>query len=212
MMPGAGLSLDAPGDQDPGMVELCHSTECAEAIIQRRLENPQYCKPACSSCNRCDPALQPARDYQWITVNPALTAPAPSGVRATDSDRESIYLQLISWRLEHWRSDWRTQWPSYGPKSLISDSDLEDLAKHTSKISAVDDMLPYTHIVHWDDLSVPLFAEIQAICMRLDLIAPIIAEASQSTAPVDEEPPRKKRRVAARKPEVLQSGEMIIEF
>ncbi|KAJ7211426.1 P-loop containing nucleoside triphosphate hydrolase protein [Mycena rebaudengoi] len=213
MMPGGGLSIDAPGDQDPGMVELCHSAECVEAIIQRRLENPQYShNPACDSCNRCDSSLQPARDYQWITVNPAPATSAPSGVRATDAERESLYLQLISWRLEHWRSDWRTQWPSYGPKSLISDSDLEDLAKHVGKISAVNDMLPYTHIIHWEELSVPLFAAIQAICLRLNLVAPIVAEAPQSAAPVGEEPPRKRRRVTATKPEVLQSGEMIIEF
>ncbi|KAJ7726145.1 hypothetical protein DFH07DRAFT_698888, partial [Mycena maculata] len=75
--------------------------------------------------------------------------------------------RLIQWRLHHWRSDWRDRWPSYGPKALIPDSDLEDLAKHTSKILSVEDMHQYTHIVHWSDLSTPLFDALQVICGEL---------------------------------------------
>ncbi|KAJ6626327.1 hypothetical protein B0H10DRAFT_1748616, partial [Mycena sp. CBHHK59/15] len=78
-----------------------------------------------------------------------------------------VYKKLVAWRLEHWCSDWRERWPSYGPKTLISDSDLEDLAKHTSKIFCVEDMRRYTHIVHWSELSEPLFNAIQSICHEL---------------------------------------------
>ncbi|KAJ7750919.1 ATP-dependent DNA helicase [Mycena maculata] len=150
MWRGGDFSIQNPGDQDPGMIELIQSEDCIEEIIQRRLENPPHVRHhSCDCCNHCDPSLHPGREYQWIEVNPApSTDPTPT-VKSTDAQRESVYHRLIQWRLQHWRSDWRDRWPSYGPKALIPDSDLEDLAKHTSKIFSVEDMRQYTHIVHW---------------------------------------------------------------
>ncbi|KAJ7312732.1 hypothetical protein DFH08DRAFT_1043981 [Mycena albidolilacea] len=43
--------------------------------------------------------------------------------RCTPDLRPAREFQFIA---EHWKEEWRTQWPSYGPKSLISDSGLED--------------------------------------------------------------------------------------
>ncbi|KAJ7794833.1 hypothetical protein B0H14DRAFT_2294994, partial [Mycena olivaceomarginata] len=68
-----------------------------------------------------------------------------------------IYRQLVDWRLKHWKSDWRAMWPSYGPKSLISDSDLEALDNRPTRILSMEDMQKYTHIAHWSELSEPLF-------------------------------------------------------
>lgn len=212
MMLGGDVSVESPGDQDVGIVELVQSTECAEIIIQRWLENPPHLRnPACDCCNRCDPSLRPVRELQWIPVNPAPST-ARAGPKSTAEQRAYIYDALVLWRLEHWRSNWREQWPSYGPKSLITDSDLEDLSKHTHKILAVQDMRPYTHIVHWDDLSQPLFDKIQHICAELNLLLEP-EEDLPPTASATEERPRKRRRVAAvQRPGVLQPGEMVIQF
>ncbi|KAJ7362847.1 hypothetical protein DFH08DRAFT_799871 [Mycena albidolilacea] len=45
MWPGE-ISIENPGDQDPGMVELVQSTGCAEEIIQRHLGNPPHFRPS----------------------------------------------------------------------------------------------------------------------------------------------------------------------
>ncbi|KAJ6527790.1 hypothetical protein B0H19DRAFT_915851, partial [Mycena capillaripes] len=75
--------------------------------------------------------------------------------------------KLIEWRLNHWKKYWRVEWPSYGPKSLVSDSDLEEISQHNSKIHSVDDLKQYTHIVHWTALSGCLFEAVQEICREL---------------------------------------------
>ncbi|KAJ7689903.1 hypothetical protein B0H17DRAFT_832241, partial [Mycena rosella] len=62
-----------------------------------------------------------------------------------------------------WRQYWKEMWPSYGPKTLIPDSDLEDLSKHISKIFCIEDMRRYTRIVHWSYISPSLFEALQRI-------------------------------------------------
>ncbi|KAJ7017267.1 hypothetical protein C8F04DRAFT_881318, partial [Mycena alexandri] len=71
-----------------------------------------------------------------------------------------IYQALVQWRLKHWRDHWREEWPSYGPKSLVSDADLNDLTNHVGALNCVDDMLPFTHILHWAEISELLFEAI----------------------------------------------------
>ncbi|KAJ7257348.1 ATP-dependent DNA helicase [Mycena rebaudengoi] len=209
--PGAGLSVEAPKDQDPGLIELIQSEEeCAQQIMDRCLENPPH--PITISrvcCNRCDPSLRPAREYQWIAVNPAPSTSTPA-LRSTDEQREIMYQELGRWRLQIWRSEWREQWPSYGPKCLVSDIDLSDLANHAGSIHTIDDMLPYTHILHWGELSAPLFEAIQAASEIAGLVhepeddaSPPVPTAMQDVV----EPPRKKRRT-----EVLQVGELVLDF
>ncbi|KAF8174364.1 hypothetical protein K438DRAFT_1544712, partial [Mycena galopus ATCC 62051] len=51
-----------------------------------------------------------------------------------------IFRRLVEWRLECWKNDWRLTWPSYGPKTLISDSDLETLANRPTKILSVEEI------------------------------------------------------------------------
>ncbi|KAJ7017266.1 P-loop containing nucleoside triphosphate hydrolase protein, partial [Mycena alexandri] len=67
MMPGG----DPPKDADPAMVELLHSTDCVEAIVDRHLDNPPHnddLKRCC--CNRCHPSLRPPQQYEWVAVDP----------------------------------------------------------------------------------------------------------------------------------------------
>ncbi|KAJ7831849.1 hypothetical protein B0H14DRAFT_2592415 [Mycena olivaceomarginata] len=64
--------LENTSGQDPGMIELVQSDECAEAIIQKHLENPRHIRhDSYPCCNRCDPSLNPGREYQWIEVDPS---------------------------------------------------------------------------------------------------------------------------------------------
>ncbi|KIM71198.1 hypothetical protein PILCRDRAFT_83029, partial [Piloderma croceum F 1598] len=72
-----------------------------------------------------------------------------------------IYKELVSWRLKIWREEWHSKWPAYGPKSLISDTDLENIAKHSGTITVIDDLHSLEHIVHWSTLSIPLFNAVQ---------------------------------------------------
>ncbi|KAJ7838844.1 hypothetical protein B0H13DRAFT_1911585 [Mycena leptocephala] len=128
---------------DPGIVELVQSDECAEVIIQRRLDNSPHTRHSSfDCCNRCDPLLRPAQEYQKSLL----------GASTTEKHLESAVAELRA-------------------KALIPDSDLEELAAHTSKIFCVEDMHRYTHIVHCADLSPPLFDAIQDICEELNLLS-----------------------------------------
>ncbi|KAJ7626743.1 hypothetical protein B0H17DRAFT_963245 [Mycena rosella] len=190
MWKGGEISMENPGDQDPGMVELIQSDECAEVIIQRRLENPPHVRhPSDDCCNRCDPTLHMEREYQWIEVDPAPSTGPKSTKNSTEAQRKTIYNKLVAWRLVHWRQYWKQRWPSYGPKSLIPDSDLEDLSTHTSKIFCIEDMRRYTHIAHWLDLSPSLFDALQNICGELNLLPDVVIE-----EPTVEEPQWKRRK------------------
>ncbi|KAJ7741732.1 P-loop containing nucleoside triphosphate hydrolase protein [Mycena metata] len=212
MQRGSDVSVEDPGAEDPGMVELVQSDSCAEVIIQRRLDNPPHSRhSSCNCCNRCDPTLHPGREFHWVEVDPAPTTASTIGVKSTIVQRELIFKKLVSWRLAHWRSDWCHNWPSYGPKSLVSDSDLEDLAAHTSKIFSVEDMRRYTHILHWTDLSIPLFEALQQICGELNLLPKVVRDVLD--IPSIDEPAAKRRKTAPKqRPEVLQTGEIIIDF
>ncbi|KAJ7245499.1 P-loop containing nucleoside triphosphate hydrolase protein [Mycena rebaudengoi] len=193
--------------QDPGMMELIQSDECAEAIIQKHLENPHriYRHDSYPCCNRCDPSLKPSREYQWIEVDPSPSTQTHQE-KSTITQREAALSKLVEWRLQHWRSNWRTKWPSYGPKALISDSDLETLANRPTKLFSVEEMRKYTHIVHWFELSEPLFEAIQNIYRDLNMFQAV------EELVVSEEPQPKRRRVSKQKPEVLSRGEMVMDF
>ncbi|KAJ7929840.1 hypothetical protein B0H13DRAFT_1477350, partial [Mycena leptocephala] len=157
--------------EDPGLFELIHSPECAEAIIQRHLENISYKAHSRHNsypcCNRCDPKLTPSREYQWIEVNPAPSTNQTPQAKTTDIRRATILGRLIEWRLREWKDYWMDDWPGYGPKSLISDSDLEILANRPTKISSTENIQKYTRIVHWSQLTQPLFDVIQSIYQDL---------------------------------------------
>ncbi|KAJ7715540.1 P-loop containing nucleoside triphosphate hydrolase protein [Mycena metata] len=72
MQLGSDVSLENPGNQDPGMIELAQSDLCAEVIIQRRLDDPPHHRHhALDCCNRCDPSLNPGWEYRCVEVDPA---------------------------------------------------------------------------------------------------------------------------------------------
>ncbi|KAJ7908414.1 P-loop containing nucleoside triphosphate hydrolase protein [Mycena leptocephala] len=144
------------------------------------------------------------REYQWIEVDPSPSTQTKQ-IKTTVTQRETALSKLLEWRLQHWRSNWRVKWPSYGPKTLVSDSDLETLANRPTKIFSVEEMRKYTHIVHWSELSEPLFEAIQNIYHDLNMFQ-VVEELA-----VSDEPQPKRRRVS-KKPEELSRGEMVIEF
>ncbi|KAJ6465271.1 ATP-dependent DNA helicase [Mycena sanguinolenta] len=202
---------NTPKDADPGMVEFVQSAECAEAIIDRHLGNPprSVIRGRCC-CNRSHPSLRPAQQFEWVSVDPTPSTSLPVAV-TTDEQCEGIYQELVLWRLKHWREFWRDEWPSYGPKCLISDADLNELANHAGSLRCTDDMLAFTHILHWEQLSEPLFEAVQAIKLRFEVVLPTTnaeAAAAPDLGAVDlGEPPRKKRKVGK-----LQTGEMVLDF
>ncbi|KAJ6536866.1 P-loop containing nucleoside triphosphate hydrolase protein [Mycena capillaripes] len=133
------LSVENPGNQDPGIIDLIQSPDCSEFVYDHWLENPPRDKATtCGQCYRCCPTPLPGQEYEWVVVNPA---PAENSgvqpVRTTDEEKEDMYQRLIDWRLQHWRNDWRDGWPSYGPNSLIPDSDLDNLAKHAGTVTTI---------------------------------------------------------------------------
>jgi hypothetical protein len=66
------VSVENPKSQDPGIIELIKSDDCVEAIIQRRLENESWSRdPSLPCCNQCNLDPRPAREFQFIAVNPA---------------------------------------------------------------------------------------------------------------------------------------------
>ncbi|KAK6966878.1 hypothetical protein R3P38DRAFT_2478562, partial [Favolaschia claudopus] len=71
-----------------------------------------------------------------------------------------IYKRLVEWRLDYWKKCWKDDWPSYGPKSLVSDADFQEISTHTGKIITLEDLRNYTHILHWAALSTPLLKQI----------------------------------------------------
>jgi hypothetical protein len=139
--------------------------------------------------------------------------PAPATTKFAKIDSETcavIYDMLLKWRKEHWKEEWRTRWPSYGPKSLISDSDLEDVAKHAAKICCVEDLRQYTHIAHWRALATPLFEAVHEICEKFNLLPVQLGIQPDTVADTElEDATGRKKRAKPRK-EKLQIGETIL--
>jgi energy-converting hydrogenase Eha subunit C len=97
-------------------------------------------------------------------------------IRTTAEEKEKILRELTKWRLIHWREYWQEHWPNYRPKSLVSDADLENIAKHAGSINTIDDLHPLMHIIHWSALSKPLFGAVcaaLALAMGIDLMEPV---------------------------------------
>jgi hypothetical protein len=166
MIKGTELTVTSPNLEDPGLLDLLQSDDCCNSVYDRWLENPvrnplQTLQCCCSKLS-CYPSLKPGREHQWIMVEPGKNTRA-TAVRTTVGEREKILKELMEWRLTHWQDHWRERWPNYGPKSLISDADLENVAKHAGAVHTVDDLRPFTHIIHWSALSEPLFGAVRAV-------------------------------------------------
>ncbi|KAJ6558945.1 hypothetical protein B0H10DRAFT_1967174 [Mycena sp. CBHHK59/15] len=98
MQLGGDFSIENPGEQDPGMIELVQSDECAEAIIQRRLDNSKHTRdPSYNCCNQCDPSMKPGREYQWVEENPGPSSAVPAAHKSTNAQRELILKWPTTW-------------------------------------------------------------------------------------------------------------------
>ncbi|KAF8214487.1 hypothetical protein K438DRAFT_1749598 [Mycena galopus ATCC 62051] len=196
--------------QDPGMLKLVRSKTCAEAIIQEELEGPPWTRHhSFDCCNHCDPSLKPDTEYQWIVVNPSTQL--KSQAKTTDIQRGTMLTQLLAWRLQHWKVYWRRDWPSYGPKNLISDSDLETRANRPTKLSSLEDVQKYTRIVHWSQLGQPLFEAIQSIYQNLNMFQEKTPEIMMEE-PQQQQQQQQLRASKRKRDERLEIGEMIMDF
>jgi hypothetical protein len=191
MAVGGGLTVDNPGQEDPGILDLIQSNApCSQPIYDFWVENPPRSHHSavlvegsnafilssqsmtspdflvCGRCHRCNPSIIPGRELQWIQVNPANSA-TEAALHSTASEKEIIFAQLVNWRLELWQTVWRRDWPSYGPKTLVSDVDLRKVTNNSRSIKVQDDLLHYTNLLHWNDLSTPLFQAVQAALLSV---------------------------------------------
>ena len=199
MTKAGGLSVNEPGLEDPGIVDLIQSAEevdgeCANLIFDRWLENPprtelhSCLRNCCSSCNK---ALIPGRELEWIEVNPGPAEEAGEGpFRSSSSEKKNIYNELKRWRLEVWKRDWWDSWPSYGPKTLVSDCDLENLSNCAGcSIFTIQDVHRHTRLIHWPELGVPLLNALREALMVVhgfDVLAPRDIEDRSAVRPLED--------------------------
>lgn len=146
------------GTIDPGLMELVRTTSCYEVIIDKWLENPERPPQPAGSllpprrcCSNCFPSLLPAKSYRWIAVNMDTSASATPTLSREQRDRMVDHLKTC--RTEIWSIQWKTEWQGFGPKALVSDSDLENVAKHASCIQSLDDLRRFTQIPYFDEIS-----------------------------------------------------------
>ncbi|KAF8995685.1 hypothetical protein BDQ17DRAFT_1250434 [Cyathus striatus] len=74
-------------------------------------------------------------------------------LKISDKNVQKIYNALFQWRQETWVSDWKDDWPAYGPESLVSKFDLHVIAKKALTIKDIDYIDAVTSIVHLESLS-----------------------------------------------------------
>jgi hypothetical protein len=193
-----GLTVEDPGDEDPGMVDLAQSgshveVKCAEAVIDRWLENPphEHVPLTRRCCSNCHHSLIPGQELQWVHENPAPSTSATvvgGTVRTTGPERLAITEHLKKWRLTLWQAEWREKWPSYGPKALVNDVDLENLANRAgSSVFILDDIRKHTRVVHWSELSGPLLTALQQAYTAV--LGPEFLLTSNTVIPSDPCPP-----------------------
>ncbi|KAF8178738.1 P-loop containing nucleoside triphosphate hydrolase protein [Pholiota molesta] len=167
------LSTTSPHFEDPALLDLIHSaSDCLEHIADHHLENPPrydnsgaLCVRCGTRCSNCNPALRIGRDLTWIMENfPTVDEDSsPTRPKTTRMQKDVIFESLAAWRLKTWKEEWMENWPCYGPDSLVSDSDLQEIAKRAHNISTLDTLLSFTHIPHEEELAMPLFNALQQI-------------------------------------------------
>ena len=165
MISGTDVTVNSPNMEDPALLDLLPSNDCCDAVYNHWLKIPLRpiapTQRQCCSRSCCYPSMVPGHEHQWIVVSPGDNM-REGEIRTTAEEKSVIYEQLMKWRLHHWQEKWRLEWPCYGPKSLISDADLENVAKHAGTITSIDHLQPLTHIIHWSQLAEPLFHAVRA--------------------------------------------------
>ena len=161
---GQGLSPQAPGNEDPGLLELVQSPHCCQDVLDHWLENPTHHSSFSTTihlcCSNCYPSLKPAREHFWIMENPGVGNLQKLSRRFKEGEVEKIVAMLWEWRSKVWRDEWRDEWPGYGPKSLVSDADLERVAKNATSVDSLNALEPLVHIVHWSKLADSLLSAV----------------------------------------------------
>ncbi|KAG6819048.1 hypothetical protein H0H93_015956 [Arthromyces matolae] len=174
MMGDDGPTTTAPRNEDPALLDLIHTHDCQIRVIDIWLENParrpfSESRIPCSQCSNCNPSLFHNQELTWIMETPYavknLGNPSQQARRSTNSKAEisEVLKRLEIWRLDLWKMEWAASWPCYGPSQLITDHDLQEIAKRALTIQTIDDLYSFTSIVHWAELSQPLFSILQSI-------------------------------------------------
>ncbi|KAH9840238.1 ATP-dependent DNA helicase [Rhodofomes roseus] len=176
---GGKLSPQKPGREDPGIIELVQTELCCNAVFDQYLENPPRSSDTISlprrlCCSNCFPQLIPPCEFKFIMVNPTEDESQRNEHRITGIARQTVLACLQDWQESEWRERWRVRWPLYGPKSLVSDKDLETVADHAGAITQVGDLYPLSHIVHWDELAKSLFRAVQSALHSTSMDVPAI--------------------------------------
>ncbi|KAF9542264.1 hypothetical protein CPC08DRAFT_595223, partial [Agrocybe pediades] len=78
-----------------------------------------------------------------------------------------VLCELVKWRHDWWARHWMDDWPSYGPDSLVTDTDLEEIATRILTVYTGEHLRRYTRIVHIHDLSQPLLSALHEIRARI---------------------------------------------
>jgi hypothetical protein len=71
--------------------------------------------------------------------------------------QEKLFVYLQTWHNMQWKEVWQSEWPMFNSVLLISNSDLQSIAKHAEKICCMDDMLDKTCIVYYEEVSEGLY-------------------------------------------------------
>ena len=99
MQQGQGLSPQAPGNEDPGLLELIQSPCCCQDVLDHWLENPTHHSLSATTirlcCSNCYPSLKPAREHFWIMENPGIeNGPQKLSRRIKEGEVEKIVAML----------------------------------------------------------------------------------------------------------------------
>ncbi|KAG2740621.1 hypothetical protein P692DRAFT_20851337 [Suillus brevipes Sb2] len=145
------FSVNVPKTADPGLLDLIHTKECCDSVLDKWLESPPR-SPSQSPrlcCSNCIPSLVPPHELQWIMETFNHNDQHERCGPLTRDEKKQVFDQLVEWRVGHLREHWREQWPSYGPQSFISDDDLSSLAKHSRSITTVEQLTAHLTSCIW---------------------------------------------------------------
>ncbi|KAF9536389.1 P-loop containing nucleoside triphosphate hydrolase protein [Agrocybe pediades] len=186
------LTVSSPKTEDPALLDLIHSTTCHIVVVDRWLENPT--RPAnytpCERCSNCNPNLRVDFELNWImesTFNDDSVTTRRKPL--SKEERKEVLAELVRWRHECWTCSWMDDWPSYGPDSLVTDTDLEEIASRILTVYTTEHLRCYTQIVHLQDLSAPLLDTLHKIRMSVcGINASVDSEAIQIANSLSEAP------------------------
>lgn len=164
---------------DSGILALVRAEGCYQDVLDNWLENPlrrplTEAQTARLCCSHCQPHLASIQQFEFIMVDPSAQVRTASSLLSQDK-RDAVRDELRQLRAQAWRDSWRVEWRSFGPRSLIADTDLDAVAKVATSISCLDDLRPLTRIPYWDVFAPWLLTAVQQTVSKLQL-APLEEE------------------------------------